>query len=521
MRAMAILYIGPKRNPDFTTDYYISPILTPAHLLADFPPVLMLCGEKDPFVDDTVIFGGRLREAKRAKRAELLAARSTTSAPGPSSVPMSNSNSNSHSQAGMVGLRGEDARKAREAALLYEEDEDWVEMRILEGWGHGFLQMTSGLMLGQKAVNVIDEMADWIGDAFAAQGSTAPRRASVETSQAAISQFAQSGAPQHATAATTTPFNKYSERRRPSPPRMIAPSLAPTASDIPPPRHRPTPMHASSQRASSTSTTATITNSPPPSAPTNLFSPTKSKMIKSEPPPMSSETETELERDRPLSFTVVRKNQNNTGTKRASFGSSSSGSSSYRHAPQQRQQQQQSGSPVDENPASTADLPLPSSSSLPPSSSSPHSNENDVNVPLTPVTATIGESSSFAASLGFGGPGGASLSASANFDASSKPLSPKPGNSGAGGTTLLSQGELMRRRRMEAVFGMGESEDASAFDDEAGGASAPASATSTRSPSPVAMRHSRQGYEDGHEPGRAWHTSTFSIDSIDKNANGV
>lgn len=58
MRAMAILYVGPKQNPDFQTDYYISPILAPEGLLAQFPPVLMICGEKDPFVDDTVIWAG-------------------------------------------------------------------------------------------------------------------------------------------------------------------------------------------------------------------------------------------------------------------------------------------------------------------------------------------------------------------------------------------------------------------------------------------------------------------------------
>lgn len=31
----------------------------------------MQCGEKDPFVDDTVIFAGRVREAKRARKREL------------------------------------------------------------------------------------------------------------------------------------------------------------------------------------------------------------------------------------------------------------------------------------------------------------------------------------------------------------------------------------------------------------------------------------------------------------------
>jgi acetyl esterase/lipase len=48
---MALLYVGP-RNLDLHTDYHISPIFTPAHLLAQFPPVYMSCGERDPFVDD-------------------------------------------------------------------------------------------------------------------------------------------------------------------------------------------------------------------------------------------------------------------------------------------------------------------------------------------------------------------------------------------------------------------------------------------------------------------------------------
>jgi len=71
MRAMAILYIGPHLNPDFASDYHISPIHTPAQLLAKFPPLLLQCGEKDPFVDDTIIFAGRIREAKRQRREEI------------------------------------------------------------------------------------------------------------------------------------------------------------------------------------------------------------------------------------------------------------------------------------------------------------------------------------------------------------------------------------------------------------------------------------------------------------------
>ncbi|QRV79558.1 carbohydrate esterase family 10 protein [Ceratobasidium sp. AG-Ba] len=132
MRAMAILYIGPKNNPDFKTDYRISPILAPSTLLADFPTLLMTCGEKDPFVDDTVVFAGRIREAKRMKKRE-------------------------GSRFG-EGLRM--SRNEREA-----EDEEWVHMHIFEGWR--YLQMAP---LMSEARAAIDDIAGWINDAFARAG---------------------------------------------------------------------------------------------------------------------------------------------------------------------------------------------------------------------------------------------------------------------------------------------------------------------------------------------------------------
>lgn len=64
MRAMIILYIGPHQRPDFNTDFYLSPVLAPDELLARFPKTYVLTGERDPLVDDTVIFAGRLRQAK-------------------------------------------------------------------------------------------------------------------------------------------------------------------------------------------------------------------------------------------------------------------------------------------------------------------------------------------------------------------------------------------------------------------------------------------------------------------------
>ncbi|KAL8669796.1 MAG: hypothetical protein Q9168_005630 [Polycauliona sp. 1 TL-2023] len=64
MRAMIILYVGPHARPDFSTDYLLSPLLAPESLLSKFPKTCFLTGERDPLVDDTVIFAGRLRQAK-------------------------------------------------------------------------------------------------------------------------------------------------------------------------------------------------------------------------------------------------------------------------------------------------------------------------------------------------------------------------------------------------------------------------------------------------------------------------
>ena len=130
---MAILYIGPKRNPDFETDYYISPVLSPPHLLEDFPPVYLICGERDPFVDDTIIFAGKLREAKRSRRAAAEAA------------------------------QRESGKKDDPDHILRETDDDWVQMRIIEGWGHGFMQMSA---LMREVNSVLVEMADWIDESF-------------------------------------------------------------------------------------------------------------------------------------------------------------------------------------------------------------------------------------------------------------------------------------------------------------------------------------------------------------------
>jgi len=159
MRAMAILYIGPHHNPDFATDYFISPILTPAKLLAQFPPLLMQCGEKDPFVDDTVIFAGRVREAKRARKIELELALSGKSARFGETLQMSSAHLESSEE--LEKLRNEREQLAKET------EDDWVQMVLFSDWSHGYLQMMS---LMSEARAVVEDLADWMEDAFVRYG---------------------------------------------------------------------------------------------------------------------------------------------------------------------------------------------------------------------------------------------------------------------------------------------------------------------------------------------------------------
>lgn len=140
---MAILYLGMS-DPDFEHDYYISPILAPPSLLAKFPPMLMTCGEKDPFVDDTVIFAGRVREAKRTWKSEC-------------EERLRNKGGKYSESLRMTTL---DSAKSR---ILNESEEDWVQMEIFEGWSHGYLQMTA---LIPEAKGVINRIGEWADEAF-------------------------------------------------------------------------------------------------------------------------------------------------------------------------------------------------------------------------------------------------------------------------------------------------------------------------------------------------------------------
>ncbi|KAH7320876.1 Alpha/Beta hydrolase protein [Stachybotrys elegans] len=104
MRAMIILYIGPHNRPDFSQDYLLSPVLAPEALLEKFPKTYFLTGERDPLVDDTVVFAARLRRAKQAA-----------------------------AQQNMF-YSGQDAKEVE------VDDSDAAEVMLLPGISHGFMQ---------------------------------------------------------------------------------------------------------------------------------------------------------------------------------------------------------------------------------------------------------------------------------------------------------------------------------------------------------------------------------------------
>jgi acetyl esterase/lipase len=126
MRAMIILYIGPHSRPDFSTDYLLSPLLAPEALLTRFPKTYMMTGERDPLVDDTVIFAGRLKQAKLAHW-------------------------NSRKELGLV----------RERDVFI--DTDHVNVVLIPGISHGFLQFAGIFPAGWK---YISRCSRWMADLF-------------------------------------------------------------------------------------------------------------------------------------------------------------------------------------------------------------------------------------------------------------------------------------------------------------------------------------------------------------------
>lgn len=148
MRAMVILYVGPLNRPDLSTDCLLSPLLAPESLLVHFPKVYLLTGERDPLVDDTVIFAGRIRQAKFASWVE-------------------------NKEMGLLS-RYDLKRGFRE--------EDHVEVTLIPGISHGFLQFVSIFPEGWSYIN---RCARWMTEIFA-QANARAARAAAEADQSSI-----------------------------------------------------------------------------------------------------------------------------------------------------------------------------------------------------------------------------------------------------------------------------------------------------------------------------------------------
>jgi acetyl esterase/lipase len=151
MRAMIILYIGPFARPDFSKDYFLSPLLAPDSLLEKFPKCYFLTGERDPMVDDTVLMAGRVRRAK-ARRAERLRVEGEGEGRG-------------HGQFKGMGQGG---------GLRKEDEEgDVVEVVLVPGISHGFLQFVS---LFPEGWRYIFRVGRWIEEIFEASDDRAMER---------------------------------------------------------------------------------------------------------------------------------------------------------------------------------------------------------------------------------------------------------------------------------------------------------------------------------------------------------
>ncbi|KAK3955535.1 Alpha/Beta hydrolase protein [Pseudoneurospora amorphoporcata] len=137
MRAMIILYVGPHNRPDFSSDYLLCPILAPDILLAKFPKTYFLTGERDPLVDDTVIFAGRLKRVKAAMVA---------------------------SDGQRTQYREEDVDEALRKTKGKWDEKQAAEVNLVPGISHGFLQFPG---VYPPAWGLFGKIAGWMGDVFA------------------------------------------------------------------------------------------------------------------------------------------------------------------------------------------------------------------------------------------------------------------------------------------------------------------------------------------------------------------
>ncbi|KAJ3398730.1 hypothetical protein CcCBS67573_g07769 [Chytriomyces confervae] len=204
LRAISMLLLGTSPVPiRFDTDYLMAPIVAPDELLARFPKIHFICGEKDPFVDDMIIFGEKVRSAKLKALREWERMRETRAHASPAGSR--NNSTNMHDDSDMLTMDKKKISSTRVLGLLspkhdqhfgpqrvasgnrrraesqsgigsflnhhelnddefahhiyHHDPNEMVQMKILEGCSHGFLMM---LNIFPEALPAINLCADWL-----------------------------------------------------------------------------------------------------------------------------------------------------------------------------------------------------------------------------------------------------------------------------------------------------------------------------------------------------------------------
>jgi acetyl esterase/lipase len=154
MRAMSLMYLaGSPIKPDVYTDYYLSAINAPDSMLARFPKTYFLVGEKDPLVDDSLVFAARIREAKKLAKAEWLRVRERHVFSDHLTVGESHSDN--------------DPEEDFENHIFAKNPDEMIKLKILPGMSHAFFQMHAFL---PEATELTLLTSDWLKEMFLQDG---------------------------------------------------------------------------------------------------------------------------------------------------------------------------------------------------------------------------------------------------------------------------------------------------------------------------------------------------------------
>ncbi|KAJ3187889.1 hypothetical protein HDU85_006282 [Gaertneriomyces sp. JEL0708] len=174
MRAMGLLYLGTSPLPiDLASDYYLSPVMAPDDILARFPKTFLLCGEKDPLIDDTVVFAGRLRENKIKARKEWDKiqrrvgrnggvyvnghARTSSNPQQPTPSPSPSSTPSPPSLATLPSSPATGREGCVKTHIFSRPPDTMVRVKVLEGISHGLFQMSALVPEARHAAGIVGE----------------------------------------------------------------------------------------------------------------------------------------------------------------------------------------------------------------------------------------------------------------------------------------------------------------------------------------------------------------------------